>query len=67
MAEITPELKSIGVRLIVLVIAMPFFGYLFLRVLEISEKVWKSNNRWKRWGVMCVIFFIVAAIGGWLH
>ncbi len=61
------QLKTFGLKLIGLIILTPLMGYGFLRCYEYSEKVWKTNNRKKRWLVMCGIFFLLACIGGWLR
>lgn len=60
-------LKILGLRLVFLLIMTPFLGYGLLIVVEHLEKEWKSGNRRKRWIGMCVLFFIIAIIGGWLQ
>lgn len=61
------SLKIIGIKLVVLLIMTPFLGYALLGIVEHTEKEWKSGNRRKRWISMCVIFLIIAIIGGWLR
>jgi hypothetical protein len=67
MEEFGSELRTLGLRLMGLLILTPFFGYLLLIAFEKSIKEWKSGNRRKRWIVMCGVFFILASIGGWLR
>ena len=61
------ELKFFAIKLLGVLILMPFMGFIFLQLFERAEKAWKTNNRRKRWYVMCGVFFILACIGGWLQ
>jgi len=61
------ELKILTIKLVGLLIMTPIMGYGLLRCVESLEKAWKSNNRRKRWFVMCGVFFLLATIGGWLR
>lgn len=58
--------KDFAFKLMRLLILTPVGGYVFLLCYDKLEKVWRSNIRSKRWFVMCIVFFIVACMGGWL-
>jgi hypothetical protein len=61
------ELKTLAIKLLGTIAITPLMGFLFLRWFEYSKKVWKTNNRRKRWYVMCGVFFVLAGISGWLR
>lgn len=61
------ELKNLAIRFVFLLIATPLMGYVFLTFGEHFEKLWKSNNRKKRWLGCCGLFFLIAGISGWLQ
>lgn len=61
------ELIKIGIRLIGILLITPIMGYGMLKSFDLLERAWKSNNRRKRWLVMCGLFFFLAVIGGWLQ
>jgi hypothetical protein len=61
------ELKFFAIRLAVLLVLTPILGFFLLRYFEYFEKVWKTNDRRKKWLVTCGIFFMLACIGGWLQ
>lgn len=61
------ELKIFSIKIAGLIILSPFMGFVLLRCYDLSEKLWKTNNRRKRWLVMSGIFFVLACIGGWLR
>jgi hypothetical protein len=61
------ELKRIGIKLIGTLLITPVMGYAMLKSFGQLEKAWKSSNRRKQWLVMCVVFFFLAVIGGWLQ
>lgn len=41
--------------LVFFIIAVPLLGYVLLRTAEFVQKVWKGNNRKKKWVAMCFI------------
>ncbi len=59
-------LKIFFVKLGVLLFLTPIAGYGLMRYLEYFEQVWKTNNRLKKWLATCVLFFIIACLGGFL-
>lgn len=61
------ELKILAIKIVLLLLISPFMGFILLRCYDLSEKLWKTNNRRKRWLVMSGVFFILAGIGGWLR
>ena len=61
------ELKMIALKLVVMLLAAPFAGWIIMLSAERFEKSWKTNNRRKKWLASCGIFLILAAIGGWLR
>ena len=61
------ELKRIAIKLVGTLLITPIMGYGMLKSAEVFAKAWKSNNRKKRWLVMCGVFFFLAVIGGWLQ
>ena len=61
------EPKIFAIKLAGILLLTPLMGYGLLRCAESFEKAWKLNNRRKRWLAMCGVFFLLAAIGGWLR
>jgi hypothetical protein len=61
------ELKFFLIKLAVLLCLTPVIGFCLFRYFEYFEKVWKTNNRRKKWFATCGIFFILACIAGWLQ
>lgn len=60
------ELKHFLIRLSILIVLSPLFGFFLLRYADHFEKVWKTGNRRKKWMLMSGLFFLLACIGGWL-
>lgn len=54
-------------RLATLIALTPPLGFVLMRYFEYAEKVWKTGNRVKRWGVVCTFFFFLALAGGFLR
>jgi hypothetical protein len=46
------------ISLIALVIVTPIWGYILLRVLDVAEKAWKTNNKRKKYLVICFFVFL---------
>jgi hypothetical protein len=63
----TPELKKFLIKFVGLLITTPIMGFCLLLNFEYFEKIWKQNNRRKKWLVMCGVFFLLACISGWLR
>jgi len=61
------ELKFFFIKLAALLALTPFIGYGLLCYFEYFEKIWKSNNRRKKWLLTCVLFFVIACLGGFLQ
>ena len=61
------ELREFLIKFAIMIILAPLMGYALLVYFENTEKAWKSNNRKKRWFVMCGFFILLAIIGGWLR
>lgn len=61
------EWKFFLIRLAALLVLTPFIGFCFLRYFEYLEKIWKTNNRRKKWLMMCILVFTLACIGGFLR
>lgn len=61
------ETRSVAIRFCGLLLATPIMGYVFMLGAEKFEKVWKTNNRRKKWLVSCGAFFLLAGIAGWLR
>ncbi len=61
------ELKRIAIKLMFTLLATPLMGWVLLKNVDWLKKAWNSNNRRKQWMVMCVVFFFLAILGGWLQ
>lgn len=61
------EIKFFLMRLATLIVLTPPLGFVLMRYFEYAEKVWKTGNRVKRWGVVCTFFFFLALAGGFLR
>ena len=61
------ELKYFFLRLLVLLILTPIAGFALFRYFEYFERIWKANNRRKKWLMTCGLFFIMACLGGFLQ
>ena len=61
------DLKFFLIKLAALLVLTPILGYFLLCYLEYFEKIWKTNDRKKKWLVTCVLFFMLVCIGGWLQ
>jgi len=60
-------LKFFLIRLGVLLVLTPLMGFGLFRFFEYFEQVWKTNNRRKKWLVTCMLFFMLACLGGFLQ
>jgi len=60
-------LKFFLIRLSVLLVLTPLMGFGLFRFFEYFEQVWKTNNRRKKWLVTCMLFFMLACLGGFLQ
>lgn len=61
------ELKLLLIKLAALLALTPLAGFGLLRYFEYYEQIWKTNNRKKKWIATCILFFILACLGGFLQ
>lgn len=61
------EIKFLLIKLTILIAITPAIGFVLMRSIEYSEKIWKTGNRIKRWLVVCTFFFFLAVLGGFLQ
>lgn len=61
------ELKIFAIKLVLLVAIAPLVGYYMLKFSDLVEVAWKTNNRKKKWIVMCTLFAFIAGWSGWLR
>ena len=61
------ELKIFAIKFIGLVLLTPVMGFGVMICIEKFEKSWQTNSRKKKWLASCGLFFVLAAISGWLR
>ena len=61
------ELKVFAIKLAGLLVIGPIIGFAMLKFSDLVEEARKTNNRKKKWLVMCIIFGAFAGYIGWLR
>jgi hypothetical protein len=61
------EIKVFAIKLFLLVAIAPLVGYYMLKFADLVEVAWKTNDRKKKWIVMCTLFACIAGLSGWLR
>lgn len=61
------DLKYFGIRLGILMLLTPIGGLVIFKCAQDFEKAWKTKNKTKIWGASCVVFALLAGLGGWLR
>ena len=61
------EVKMFFIKLAILIFFTPVGGYIFLRYAEWAEDVWKTNNRTKKWLLLCSLFLFLMLVTGFLQ
>jgi hypothetical protein len=61
------ELKIFGIKFAAFLLASPFAGFALLKMTDMIEEAWKSNNRRKKWIALSVLFFLFALLSGRLQ
>lgn len=61
------ELQHFLIRLALLMVLTPLVGLYMVKLVTLAEEAWKTNNKRKKWVVMCTIFAILAGFSGWFR
>lgn len=61
------EFKVFLVKLGLLVVLGPLIALLMVKYADLAVEAWKTNNKKKKWVVMCFIVAAIAGLSGWFR